>query len=146
MTIDNSTKFKITNKFLYDSSICTLKDLVKDHRSEMTIESIMIDPAKECKLIAIDISHVNDPAYLISSSILISNACFCLAICCYIGQTDACRSLVAAVLKAYIITIVGAGMQARNKNTKDILKELVNLTIEKHEELFEKAAKKLGII
>lgn len=146
MTIDSSTKFKITNKFLYDSSICSLDNLVEDHWSEMTVESIMIDPAKECKLIAIDISHVNDPTYTLSSSILISDACFCLAICCYIGQTDACRSLVAAVLKAYIITIVGAGMSARNKNTKDILKELVNLTIEKHEALFEKVAKKLGII
>lgn len=146
MTIDNSTKFKITNKFLYDSDVYTLKDLVEDHWTEMTIESIMVDPAKECKLIAIDISHASDPVYTLSSSILISDACLCLAICCYIGQTDACRSLVAAILKSYIISIVGSGTHARNKNTKDILRELVSLTIEKHEALFEKVAKKLGVL
>lgn len=146
MTIDSSTEIKVTNKFLYDSSICSLDNLVEDHWTEMTIEAIMIDPAKECKLIAIDLSHVNDPVYTLNDSILISDACLCLAICCYIGQTDACRLLIAAILKVYSITIVGAGMQARNKNTKDILKELVNLIIEKHEGLFEKVTKKLGII
>lgn len=140
MVIDNSTKFKVGSRIKTDVySLDRLTTFVKDRaKVKRIVELIMADPIEVGRLLRFNIQQKVD-AYIPCDAI--SRSCLYLAVCCYINKTSACKPLIDDLLDNYELSIEGSSIPA-----KDILKEIVNISIDKYEYVFNEVAKELGII
>ena len=146
MKIDSNTRIRIFNKRTNECGLYFMDYLVIPVGLERIIESVITDPVETGSIIKDTLIRMNT-GYPLTPRVVISRACLYLAVCCYIDETKSCKSIINTIVDRYDISINESDNPAdANADIKDILKEIVNLIIEKHECLFEKVAKKLGII
>ena len=103
---------------------------------ERTVESIMIDPDKFGKSLMYDLAsdykeHSNAP-------LKISYICLYIAVCCFMGKTEICKSLIDNLVNACCVKIDGKWYY--DNDVKKILKEIVTGMIDKYCDLFEDIA------
>lgn len=150
MTLDKDTKFKIINRYkqtLRSYSLGQLTTYLTERDNlKRTVETIMLNPiklgnflksaqTKDCK----DLNYTFDfPANTISRT------CLYLAACCFINKTsEVCKLLVEELIDTYDISIENS---TAKESTKDILKEIVNITVNKYEALFNEVVEEQGIM
>lgn len=142
MTIDRSTQIKLHNKYTNYVETCYLSELVESNILNSVIKQIMTVPTQVGNLLSITLT--GEHAYsFISPGRAIKNLCLYIAVCCFVGKTDFCKSLIDDLVDTYDISIKYSKAKC---DAKDIVKEIVTLTVDENEILFEQAAKKLGII
>lgn len=143
MTIDYTTKFKVTNKLTHKSNTGAAAYIISaDYPPKHLIDSVMKYPGKECELIKSEVlsSEILEPITVLS------DACFCIAICCFIGMPDICKSLAETVFTAFSVSIADSGMHTDAAKTKAMIKEFVIMILKEHEDFFNKLAEKLGVL
>lgn len=72
----------------------------------------------------------------------IGTICVYLAACCFIGQTAGCKSLITNIADTYQISV---DTYMNQVNTKEVLKELVKIILDKYNDLFIKVAEELHL-
>lgn len=150
MIIDKDTNFKIINRYkntLRSHSLGQLTTYLTERDNlKRTVETIMLNPIKVGNFLksaqtkeAKDLNYTFDfPANTISRT------CLYLAACCFINKTsEVCKLLVEELIDTYDISIENS---TTHESTKDILKEIVNITVNKYEDLFSNIAEELEII
>lgn len=68
--------------------------------------------------------------------------CLYIATCCFIGQTAGCKSLITNIADTYQISV---DAYINLANTKEVLKELVKIILDKYNDLFIKVAEELHL-
>lgn len=68
--------------------------------------------------------------------------CLYIATCCFIGQTASCKSLITNIADTYQISV---DTYTNQVNTKEVLKELVKIILDKYNDLFIKAAEEVHL-
>lgn len=147
MKIDNSTEFKVTNKYTLVAGIYSLDELTTYIEDPIglweLVKSIMTDPIKVGNVI-IDLL-VKDKLYYSSILIdkVIARTCLYLAVCCFISKTEVCKSVINRLVISCDVSIYNSDAQ---ENIRELLKEIVKTTINKYAGLFSRTAEELEII
>lgn len=154
MTIDNKTSIKIVNRYANVTGIYTLYYFTENIGSDQTASlnalirtgvtaNTTIDTV--LKRIGGVFKNILTGKYtysFVSPGDAIGTICTYLAACCFMRKTDTCKHLISAAIDTYIISIENSGTQ---ETTKDILKELTGIMLDRYEAEFAQIAKDLGI-
>lgn len=140
--IDNNTDIKVTNTLTHKSNTIEAAFIIGTGYPPAYLIDIMKDPDKECE---------RTKSNVLSSEILepitvLSDACFCIATCCFMGMPDICKSLAETVFTTFSVSIADSGIHTDAAKTKAMIKEFVIMILKEHEDFFNKLAEKLGVI
>ena len=135
MKIDNTTNFKIINRYkqtLRSYSLDQLTTYLTERDNlKRTVETIMLDPIKVGSFLkSAQAKETKELNYIFKfSANTISRTCLYLAVCCFINKTsDVCKLLIEELIDTYDISIENS---TTHESAKDILKEIVKTTINK---------------
>lgn len=138
MKIDSNTKFKISNKSTGEFGLYSLSYLVIPVGLKKIMEAVMTDPIEAGNIIKDILSSARTSIHF-NLGVIISKACLYLAVCCYLGETNLCKSIINTIVDTYDISI---DYPKDSTDIKDILKEIVKTIIDKHSDTFEAMARK----
>lgn len=154
MTIDNNTSITIVNRYANTTRIYRIYYFAETIGSEQmaNLKALLRTGVTVNTTIGTALRRIGEvfkntltgkyTYSFISPGEAIGTICVYLAACCFMRKTDACKHLVGAVIDTYKISIENSGTQ---ETTKDILKELTCIMLEKYEDKFTQIAKDLGI-
>lgn len=154
MTIDSKTSIKIVNRYANVTGIYTLYYFTENIGSEQiaSLKSLLRAGVTVNTTIGTVLKRIGEvfkntltgkyTYSFVSPGDAIGTICVYLAACCFMRKTDACKSLIDAVIDTYRISIENSGTQ---ETTKDILKELTGIMLDRYEAEFDQIVKDLGI-
>lgn len=154
MTIDNTTSIKIVNRYANVTGIYTLYYFTENIGSDQTasLNALLRTGVTANTTIGTALRRIGEvfkntltgkyTYTFVSPGDAIGTICVYLAACCFMRKTAACKPLIDAVIDTYRITIENSTDLVV---TKDILKELTGIMLDRYEAEFAQIVKDLGI-
>lgn len=147
MMIDSNTTLVITNPHTQASGIYQISYLTEYANLEPIAKLIMKDPIKIGNFLISAIYKEAGKSWMPPGD-TVARVCLYLAISCFTGKTDDIyKQIINKVLNIYDIWIHGSRISKEwaHGRSKELLKELVSIIIDKYYDLFNKIAEELNL-